>query len=696
MNNSHGPQPQNDAPTDRSITVTRSIPRPAFLHGLALSLAVAASLASAMAPASTISAPAPNAVTIQPASAETPHAPDSPGPAVYVYDLRYATGGDPRDPDHLRRAWDHAHLVAALQGLVNRDAPRLYVLAVMSQVQRNRCIDAYWLDYLQQQTDMLAGRPIRTIADIDTLVQTFRPFVRGLVVYDPNVAATSNVASAVAGAEDLLPVRYDPRPDSLYHRLTHGPTPLPIRVRLVRPDGRPLFTGTGTIPGTSEPTTGSAKCDAYLWMKHHYLDTGRCTGRFGAYYIDQYWRDHATAAVFNHHCLTNHDFFIARRAFFFDLHVWPDEPPVDDPAQKPGTDRRTLQALLASAYEHGGREHMIHVGGFVPWAYKYTNRGRAGGKHPPVPTEWEYGRILSAYNGFMDADAISFGAMANASFFMHFPLRDRYPQSWPTPEDLAERGYLTPDGRVDFRDRDFVVFYVGDYDCAAWLYQRIPDIWDDPSRGRVPMMWAIGPHLACRAPMAMHYIRTTATPDDYFVAADNGSGYCEPGMLQEPRSVSGLPSGLDAWVAHCRADYARWGLTITGFIIYGHGPQLNAAGLDAYAAFSPNGIVPSAGPPTRLHRDMPVLRFDHDIMESDPARAAEHVLQRIRQRRRDGLPPFHWFRNVLKTPTWYVAVRDELARRQPTVELLDAPTFFELFRVFLRNHPDHAAGRPPR
>ncbi len=614
---------------------------------------------------------------------------------VYLYDLRYATGGDGRDAAHVLRAWDHAHTIAALQGLANRQAPRLYLLAVMSQVRRGECIDAYWLDYLRRTGAVPEDRPVKTIEDVETLVQTFRPFVRGAVVYDPNVAATSNVASTVAGADDLLPIRYDLRPGSLYQRLVNDGPRLPVRVWLVRPNGRSLFTGKGTIPDTPLPSTGSAKCDAYLWMKHHTLDAGRCDGAFGAYYLDQYWRQRPTAAVFNHHCLTNHDFFIARRAFFFDLHVWDDEVPVDDPRQKPGTDLQTLKALLASAYAHGGRERMIHMGGFVPWAYKYTTHGTAGGRHEPVPTEWEYGRVLSAYNGYMDADAISFGAMANASFHMHFPLRERYPQPWVTRDQLIERGYLTPDGRVDFRDRELIIFYVGDYDCAAWLYQRVPDIWDDPNRGKVPMMWAIGPHLARRAPMAMHYLRTTATPNDYFVAADNGSGYCEPGMLQEPRLISDLPSGLEAWATHCRADYERWGLSITGFIIYGHGPELNAAGLDAYASFSPNGIVPSGGPPTLLHGDMPVLRFDHDVMESDPGRAAEHVLRRIAERRENGLPAFHWFRNVLKTPTWYVRVHEELARRNPNVVVLDAPTFFELYRVFLRNHPDWARGEGP-
>ena len=606
-------------------------------------------------------------------------------PAVKLFDLGYTLRIDANNRQQVLMAWDHCHTVAVLQGLVNRGGPTLYLRFTESQ-HRKQNVDDFWLEKISEPDQWLHGRPVERIDTIADLVRQFRPHIRGLVVYDPSVAATSNVASTIAGAESLLPVRYDPAEGSLYRLLT-GELSLPIQRRLVHDDGSSLFTGRGTIPGTDRPSTGSAKCDAYLWMKHHYLDAGRCDGAYGAYYLDQYWIGKPRNAVLNHHCLTNHDFFVARNAFFFDLGVWGDEKPVDDPQQAMGTDLETLKALLRSAYEHGGRERMIHIGGFVPWAHKYTTHGDAGGRHDPVPSEWEYGRVISAYNGFMDADAVSYGAMANASFFMHYPLQPTYKQDWVTREDLTRRGYLDDQGRVKFDGREFLIFYVGDYDCAAWLYQRTMDIWDDPARGQIPLMWCISPVLDRRAPMAMDYMRRTATPNDYFAAADNGAGYCEPGMLQEPRGVSGLPSGLDAWARHCKTFYDRWGLTITGFIIYAHGPILNEAGLDCYASFSPNGIVPSGGPASLLHKGMPVLRFDHDVNEGNPADAARHVVERIAQRRTEGHAPFHWFRNILKTPTWYVKTYDQIRETNPRIELLDAPTFFELYRIHLQTQP---------
>jgi len=603
---------------------------------------------------------------------------------IQLYDLTYTLNIDTAKPDQVQMAWDHCHAVAVLQGLVNRDEPTLYVRYIQSQ-HRPINVDDYWLEKLSAPGQWLHGRPIERIASITELVERFRSTIGGAVVYDPNVAATSNVASTIAGVEGLIPIRYDRSEGSLYSTLVTSGPKLPVKRWLVHPDGTSLFTGRGTIPGLDRPSTGSAKCDAYLWMKAHYLDTGKCNGAFGAYYLDQYWMSKPRNTVLNHHCLTNHDYFVSQKAFFFDLGIWGDEKPVDDPEQELGTDLKTLQELLLSAYHHGGKDEMIHIGGFVPWAHKYTSHGSSGGTHEPVATEWEYGKIISAYNGFMDADAVGYGAMANASFFTHFPLKKEYPQDWVTHDELRQRGYLDADGRVRFDGRQFIVFYVGDYDCGAWVYQRMMDIWDDPARGKVPMMWSISPVLDRRVPMAMDLMRRTATAKDYFASADNGAGYCEPGMLQEPRGLSGLPSGLDAWARHCKKYFTRWGMSITGFIIYAHGPELNEAGLDCYASFSPNGIVPSRGPATLLHKNMPVLRFDHDVNEGDPAAAARHVMDRVTQRRREGLPPFHWFRNILKRPSWYVEVVDEIEKLDPDVELLDAPTFFELYRIYLQN-----------
>lgn len=608
----------------------------------------------------------------------------SPTNKIAVFDLGYTLEGMWGDSQEVKRAWDHAHTLATLQGLVNRKSPRLYTYFVKNG---KRDIDRYWWDKYRAEGQWLAGKDTTVYPDILSLIKAFRKDIEGVVVYDPAVPATSNVASAVAGADRLIAVRYDAEEGSLYQQLVASELRLPIKVWLVKKDGKPLFTGSEQVPGTSRPSSGSAKNDAYRWFIEHYLKKGKCNTAFGAYYIDQHWMTAPTRINRNHHTLSNHDYFVSKNAFFFDLSPWADEPATDDPRQRPGTDLETLKEFLLLAYQQNGNGNTFtHIGGFPPWAFKYTRH--AGGKHDDVPTEWEYSRIISAYNAFKDADAIGYGALANASFWQHYPLKDSYPQRRVTDAELVERGYLTTDGKLVENEKEYLVFYVGDYDAASWLSQTTPTLWDDPNRGKVPLMWCISPVLAQRAPMAMEYRRLSATANDYFAAADNGSGYLMPGMLQVPRDVSGLPDATEQWAAHNIPYYRQWGLSITGFVIDGEAPGLNEAGLDAYERFSPDGIVPQKVPLTLLHGEMPVLRADEDVNQENPAVAAQIIVNRVDKRPLR----FHWFRNILKSPTWYVQVTDEIHNRNPNIELLDGPTFFALYRKHLESIPDAAKG----
>ena len=602
---------------------------------------------------------------------------------IAYLDLRRLLTADYSDSLELLSVWDELHTVSSLQGVVNKSRAQLYINYITDD---SRQIDSYWWQKYRQQGQWLPGRDTVACHSVEEAVQLFAKSVKGLVVYDSNVASTSNVASAVAGIESLVAVRYDPRPSSLYSRLTNGHLHLPVKVWLVHPDGTSLFTGHGTLPDCKRLSSGSVKNDPYLWFIEKYMKTGRCNGEYAGYYIDQKWRTMPERANRNHHQLTNHDFFVSRGGFFFDLSPWQDEAATDEPTQKLGTDYATLQELLSEAYRLNGGKRFCYIGGFPSWAFKYAKH--AGGQHEDVATEWTFSTLIGAYNAFEDADAIGYGALANASFWQHFPLKNHYPQHWITRNDLKRRGLMDGAGKVVTENRNYLVFYVGDYDASSWVYQRTSDIWENPQRGQLPLMWCVSPVLQERVPMVLDNFRRTATANDYFAAADNGAGYLMPGMLQYPRAISHLPDGLDAWAHHCRKYYHKWGLSISGFIIDGDAPALSAKGLDCYASFSPNGIVPQKSPLTLLHGNMPILRSDYDVNDEDVHQTAETIVQRVRLR---GIP-FHWFRSILKKPEWYVQVMAEVKRLDPTIQLLDAPAFFELYRQWLKQNPNAAKG----
>lgn len=558
---------------------------------------------------------------------------------LYTFDLCYTHKLDRSKPDECRRIWDDTHFVTSLQGIVNRKSARLYVYLVGGET---GSIDKYWLSRMREPSEWLEKTAIKSIPDLDALVAQFKGDINGLVVYDERVAATSNVASTIAAVENLACVRYDPSEGSLYHHLTDD-LKLPVKVRLLNEDGSSMFTGKGTIPGSKTPSTGSAKCDAYIWAKEKYLDTGKCNPVKMGNYMDAYWIAHPGGYVPNH-TLSNQDYFIAQGGFFFDLCPWDDETPVDDPNQPMGADVRTMQAIMRSAWVQVDGKKMIHVGGFTPWDKKYTDHAGAGGHHGGVPTEWRYAEVITCFNGFMDADALGLSAMANASVFMHYPLKKKYPQKLPTVADLKAKSLITADGKV--APKSYVTIYVGDYDSAAWLYQRIPDLWDDPVRGQIPLGWAFNPNLADRFPVGMAYTRKTATPNDSFVAGDSGAGYINPGHLTEPRQFSGLPSGVKTWEEHCKKYYDQWDLSITGFVIDGYAPETTDEVKDAYTVFSKNGIVAQKIERWGIYKDMPYIRMSWDLV-STPEKEAQTVLSRTS----DDRPEFFVFRNILWSPT---------------------------------------------
>ena len=45
--------------------------------------------------------------------------------------------------------------------------------------------------------------------------------------------------------------------------------------------------------------------------------------------------------------------------------------------------------------------------------------------------------------------------------------------------------------------------------------------------------------------------------------------------------------------------------------------------------------------------------------------------------------PFYWFRVVLKSPSWYKAVKEEVEKTSTNVVWLDGPSYFELLRCYL-------------
>ncbi|WP_231943869.1 GxGYxYP domain-containing protein [Aeoliella mucimassa] len=567
------------------------------------------------------------------------------------------------------------HLTSSVQGIVNRNRSTLFVRFSPNP-------DDFWWNHLRSEGEWLHNRPVKQIGSITELLKVFQSQLKGTVVYDPRVPATSNVASTIAGVESRVCLRYDPSPDSLYSQVSHSKLSFTANeYRLMNDDGSVMFDATASPTSDAESPdvakrVASAKCNAYLWAKERYLDTGMVSKSELAYYIDLYWlRCAGNSSVLNS-TVMNHDYFIANQSFFTDLHVWEDEAPVDDPDQPVGTDTETLTQLLA-AMKQQADGNMYYMGGFIPWAYKYTNYGPAGSHHEPVATEWKLVKMLSANNAILDADALGFSGMANASFYQHHPQPEQYPlQNKPTLERLQAEGLVDADGKV--KPATYVAFYMGDYDSAAWFHHHVPLLWSDEAHGKIPCGWAINPSLDRRAPHAMYYARTHAAASDYFMSGDCGAGYINPG---EFANTNHADESWQAWIDLNKRAFHKYDLSLTGFVIDGLAPRMDAAGLGKYAEFSPDGIGTQGVYDSALteqalrEHQLPVVPMATDLY-GEPAEAGK----RLAELPSGQAPHFLFVRTILKTPSWHQQTAEQ-AQQHRDIKFVDPYTLFLLYRL---------------
>jgi len=570
------------------------------------------------------------------------------------------------------QVWDIVQATVAAQGILNRKSPQLYI-----KFEGNKgATDQFWLNYLRK--NWLSKSTVIPLDDPKQVFKQFRNSFKGLVVWDENVPSTSEVADTVAGVDGLIPVRWDPKPNSLYSYFAKN-LKLPVKCWLVKKNGASMFSGTGNVPGTNEPSTGSAKDDAFLWAADKFLKPGACRPGFMSYYPGAFWIKSPLKNPINRLCLPNHDFGISIKAFFFDLSPWSDEVPRDDPHQPLGSDHETLLKILMKEYKinPGG---MCQVSGFVPWNQKYTSD--TGGKHEGVATEWRYAEILSSFNAFMDADAFGLNDMANASAFCHQPLQKAYPQTnLPANNTLKAAGLLDKNCRIT--PKHYVAIYMGDYDSAAWLYNMLPSVWTDPARGSIPIGWAFDPEIQIRFPAGLMYSRETTTKMDYFISGDSGAGYLNPGSLQAPRRISGLPSGVQTWAKFSRILFKKWDLGITGFIIDGDAPAMSKETLKSYSTYSPDGIVAQKVPEMSMIDDTPVLKMSADLPHDSIIHAASVLIGGLPKQ----IPSFSVFRAILWNPSELKDLYAKAKELDPNIEFVDPYTLMLLAKKAMTKLP---------
>lgn len=443
---------------------------------------------------------------------------------------------------------DIARLISSLQGLINRDIAKNHIALII--------VDGYtntWLPYIQENDSLLTGMDKTiTMQSLDEFLNIFKNQLIqcGITAWDPNAPATANVAETICGLDGYLPVKYSGTDNSLYQRLLA--LGVPEKLSLVD-----KFTGEGLIPGTSLLSTGSIKCDPYLWALEKYA--GRCSDHYMIYTPDGasstegnpiYEEDvHSKSLDYNHSY--GYDYGIYRKAFFFDLTPIDTEAPCDDPNQIIGTDAATLKEILLNRY-YRANGAFGEVVGFPPWPLKYSTHNNWGSVEA-TSVEAAFTSLITQYNGYLDAD----GSIANCSLYAQFTLEDSY-------HSIANAKPVT---EVFDENTMYLYMYTGDYDSAAWALQHLYTGYNDKARGTIPITWSITPSLSDRIPMLFDYLYKNQTDMDYFNASDSGVGYARPQSLFRSESNRTLPDGDKEFIRINKAYFNKFDMDSVGFII---------------------------------------------------------------------------------------------------------------------------------
>ena len=543
-----------------------------------------------------------------------------------LYTFRLAQNGTPA-------AYDEAMAAASVQGIINRTSPELYLLSTTNARPQ------FWLDLLAKDGRWLQGRERRPLPDLSALVKLAGKRAKGVIIWDPAVPASVNVATTLAGIYDAVVLS----PEFAGRYLAKWRLP-------VLKDLRGKFTGA---------ETGSRKNDAYRWAIREYLAQGLCSSHRLCLFEDSF----STRARGATDYAVTRDWAVKNRSFVFDLSPWGDEKPGDDPGQRLGLDLETYNLILAETLRQAVGKHMTELTGFFAFS-KYSATPDHKSAHEGVPTEWESVWLMSPFNCYQNTLSSDCFNQSLHSQAPRRPLKQRYAAE---PVTLENKAYLC--------------ILMSDYDSATALYDFLPDRWADADRGKTPLAWGINPNLLETYPDLIAYFYETASAADTFTSDASAAGYMNPNRIRREY--------LPLFVRHNQQFFHEADMTMAPMVLDQDQPSPDVK--DAFQQFAPDGLATivmdlrgrgGRFPERQVWKGMPVIELLNDACISKESGQIAGVMANAIKGRGNVLPGFYFFRTVWVNPAIITDAVAILRSQHPALncQVLAPRTFFALFQ----------------
>lgn len=464
-------------------------------------------------------------------------------------------------------------LMSTLQGIVNRKEPRIYLLENREEGKMT------WLNDLKV--------PYQVQTDYRSLVGKYIGEVKGVIVYDPNVPDSINVATTLAGIKDGVAVspqlaetlkappynlavlddlrgKFKDRLDAytwqfehLWNQTTHrmliGLSPnTSIRI----PPGLPASFSTIAQDTTQERNAKNRK--VYDFDLSTFLGKESVYLRFDDAFPQDGWGPavhevtvKADGAVIAHFIPGTPD----EEPFLYDRQnsqlssgsgghrfadndryfVYKFTPPAGTKQLTASVDMWNQYKVSASNVQPLSSEQKEPYGYLRDYAV--ANKAMVFWLESNVPEQKAlFEKILSAvkpgspYLGWFSNDVQGeFSSVEITSNHSVYVLAaDWFSNMTVFSGTRAEPVEAAETAAPELENKIYVTYTFSEGDNLQYNQHRMRILWDDPNRGKVPINWTSSPLLYDAAPAMLNYYRKTATKNDLLIAGPSGAGYFYP------------------------------------------------------------------------------------------------------------------------------------------------------------------------
>lgn len=461
-------------------------------------------------------------------------------------------------------------LMATLQGIVNRTEPRIYLLESPGGEGPYT-----WLRYLEVPY---------TLIDYWSALEKYRHEVSGMIVYDPDVPDTINVATTLAGVRDAVVASpqlaaalakepynlaivddlrgrfrngyeaYEWQLEHLWHETTDRML-IGLSPGRTRSIGAPSTTTFTTVLVETTQERAGANRQVYEIDLTPFLGGEAVYVRFEDNFPEDGWgpavhqvRVEADGAeIIDFAAFTSeeldylYDDGDSQANVNFDGHRYADNQRyfVYEFVVPAGTERLVAyvdmwnQFKVSVSSTKPGPTTYIEPYGFLR-DYAVANRAMVFWLRPNVSRDRAlFESILSRvepgtpYLGwFADDVAGEFSGVELTSRYGVYVLAADWFNNLTVFSGTRLKPITERATRVrPLENKIYVTLMFGEGDNLQYNQHHMRVLWDDPNRGKVPLNWTSSPLLIDAAPAILNYYHETATENDYLVAGPSGVGY---------------------------------------------------------------------------------------------------------------------------------------------------------------------------